>query len=154
MSSIALGALSTRDACCSRGELMRLGPKVCRNGQWIDPLAVPPGALIAASGSGAALCRGLRASSRRYHRPTGQIQPPGRTQDWIKLRGNVTRTRETSSERAKLVEIRPCPSSFWLDFFRGRLWTLKNRDTYISRPVPEFYFIESFRIVPANERIR
>lgn len=36
-------------------------------------------------GSGAALCRGLRASSRRYHRPTGQIQPPGRTQDWIKL---------------------------------------------------------------------
>ena len=27
---------------------MRLGPKVCRNGQWIDPLALPPGALIAA----------------------------------------------------------------------------------------------------------
>ena len=28
---------------------MRLGPKVRRNGQWIDPLAFPPGALIAAS---------------------------------------------------------------------------------------------------------
>ena len=27
---------------------MRLGPKVRRNGQWIDPLAFPPGALVAA----------------------------------------------------------------------------------------------------------
>src|SRR3954462_15784215 len=46
--------------------------------------------LPSATGSGAALCRGLRASSRRYHRPTGQIQQPGRTQDWIKLGGKVT----------------------------------------------------------------
>src|SRR5438105_12258657 len=46
--------------------------------------------LPSAPGSGAALCRGLRASSRRYHRPTGQIQQPGRTQDWIKLGGKVT----------------------------------------------------------------
>ena len=30
--------------------------------------------LPSATGSGAALCRGLRASSRRFHRPTGQIQ--------------------------------------------------------------------------------
>src|SRR3954469_1093925 len=45
--------------------------------------------LPSATGSGAALCRGLRASSRRYHRPTGQIQQPGRTQDWIKLGGKV-----------------------------------------------------------------
>src|SRR4051794_15078439 len=43
--------------------------------------------------TGAALCRGLRASSRRYHRPTGQIQQPGRTQDWIKLGGKVTGKR-------------------------------------------------------------
>ncbi|WP_246788617.1 substrate-binding domain-containing protein [Bradyrhizobium sp. CCBAU 53421] len=43
-----------------------------------------------APGSGAALCRGLRASSRRYHRPTGQIQQPGRTLDRIKLGGKVT----------------------------------------------------------------
>src|ERR1700745_80316 len=49
MSSIALGALSTRDAVCRRGERMRLGPKLRRNGQWIDPLAFPPGALIGAS---------------------------------------------------------------------------------------------------------
>ena len=48
-------------------------------------LHLPP-----ATGSGAALRRGLRASSRRFHRPTGQIQQPGRTQDWIKLGGNVT----------------------------------------------------------------
>ncbi|MET4024428.1 hypothetical protein, partial [Bradyrhizobium sp. S3.2.12] len=31
----------------------------------------------------------LRAGSRRCHRPTGQIQQPGRTQDWIKLGGKV-----------------------------------------------------------------
>src|ERR1700751_5233487 len=48
MSSVALRALSTVDVCCSRGELMRLGPKVRRNGQWIDPLIFPPGALVAA----------------------------------------------------------------------------------------------------------
>src|SRR3954470_9138083 len=49
--------------------------------------------LPSATGSGAALCRGLRASSRRYHRPTGQIQQPGRTQDWIKLGGKVILSR-------------------------------------------------------------
>ncbi|MEY9643807.1 transposase InsO family protein [Bradyrhizobium elkanii] len=46
--------------------------------------------LPSAPGSGAALCPGLRASSRRYHRPTGQIQQLGRTQDRIKLGGKVT----------------------------------------------------------------
>src|SRR5947209_16206179 len=46
--------------------------------------------LPSATGSGAALCRGLRASSRRYHRPSGQTQQPGRTQDWIKLGGKVS----------------------------------------------------------------
>ena len=46
--------------------------------------------LLPATGSGAALCRGLRASSRRYHRPTGQIPQPGRTQKWIKLGGKVS----------------------------------------------------------------
>src|SRR6516225_8923132 len=48
MSSSALGALRTVDVCYARGERMRLGPKLCRNGQWIDPLALPPGALVAA----------------------------------------------------------------------------------------------------------
>src|SRR5213593_3456560 len=38
-------------------------------------------------GSGAALSRRLRASSRRCHRPTGQIQRHGRTHDWIKPGG-------------------------------------------------------------------
>src|SRR6202521_4877274 len=51
--------------------------------------------LPSAPGSGAARCQRLRASSRRYHRPTGQIQQPGRTQDWIKLGGKVTDTAET-----------------------------------------------------------
>src|SRR6266567_846758 len=54
-----------------------------------------------ATGSGAALCRGLRASSRRYHRPTGQIQQPGRTQDWIKLGGEVRIQAEENDERAQ-----------------------------------------------------
>ncbi|WP_441268860.1 Hsp20 family protein [Bradyrhizobium sp. 215_C5_N1_1] len=48
-----------------------------------------------APGAGAALCRGLRAGSRRCHRPTGQIQQPGRTQDWIKLGGKVRTSEET-----------------------------------------------------------
>jgi putative transposase len=46
--------------------------------------------LQSAPGSGAALCRGLRASSRRSHRPTGQPKRHERTQDWIKLGGKVT----------------------------------------------------------------
>ena len=46
-----------------------------------------------ATGSGAALCRRLRASSRRSHRPTGQIQRQGRTQNWIKLGGKVRSDR-------------------------------------------------------------
>ncbi len=45
--------------------------------------------LSSAPGSGAALCRGLRASSRRYHRPIGHIQQPEQTLDWIKLGGKV-----------------------------------------------------------------
>lgn len=45
--------------------------------------------LSPASGSGAALCRRLRASPRRRHRPTGHIQSLERTQDWIKSEGKV-----------------------------------------------------------------
>ena len=48
MSSSALGALRTLDVCYARGERMRLGPKLRRNGQRIDPVTFPPGALIAA----------------------------------------------------------------------------------------------------------
>jgi hypothetical protein len=48
-------------------------------------LYLPP-----APGSGAALCRWLRASSRRYHRPTGQPKRHERTRNWIKLGGKVT----------------------------------------------------------------
>src|ERR1700694_3652050 len=48
-------------------------------------LHLPP-----APGSGAALCQELRASSRRSHRPTGQTQQSGRTQNWITPGGNVT----------------------------------------------------------------
>src|SRR6476620_7150714 len=54
-------------------------------------LHLPP-----APGAGAALCRGLRAGSRRCHRPTGQIQQPGRTQDWIKLGGKVNDSKARS----------------------------------------------------------
>src|SRR5215475_7167131 len=42
-----------------------------------------------ATGYGAALCRWLRTSSRRYHRPIGQIHRAERTHDWIKLGGKV-----------------------------------------------------------------
>src|SRR5262245_2248989 len=42
-----------------------------------------------ATGSDAALCRWLRTSSRRYHRPIGQIHRAERTHDWIKLGGKV-----------------------------------------------------------------
>src|SRR4030095_15270548 len=45
--------------------------------------------LPSAPGSDAALCRRLRASSRRYHRPNGPIQQPPTTQDRIKLGGKV-----------------------------------------------------------------
>src|SRR5437879_7983224 len=48
--------------------------------------------LRSATGSGAALCRGLRASSRRSHRPTGQFKRHERTQNWIKVGGNVSGT--------------------------------------------------------------
>jgi hypothetical protein len=64
--------------------------------------------LPSATGSGAALCRRLRASSRRYHRPTGQIQQPGRTKDWIKLGGKVTRNPPKSFENLFLHEV-PTP---------------------------------------------
>jgi hypothetical protein len=51
---------------------------------WRTPVRVrhdlPP-----APGSGAALCRRLRASSRRSHRPIGQIQRQGQPQNWINL---------------------------------------------------------------------
>src|SRR3981081_3733491 len=45
--------------------------------------------LPSAPGSGAALCRGLRASSRRSNRPTGQSNRQERTHRWIKLGGNI-----------------------------------------------------------------
>ena len=54
----------------------------------------------------AALCRGFRASSRSHRRPTGQIQQPGRTQDWIKLGGKVTGNR-AESERFKIFRHSP-----------------------------------------------
>src|SRR3977135_3946264 len=46
--------------------------------------------LPSAPGSGAALCQGLRASSRRSNRPTGHSNRQERTHRWIKLGGNVT----------------------------------------------------------------
>src|ERR1700761_7138490 len=42
-----------------------------------------------APGSGAALCQGLRASSRRSHRQTGQSKTQERTHRWIKFGGKV-----------------------------------------------------------------
>src|ERR1700730_11160685 len=61
-------------------------------------LHLPP-----APGSGAALCQELRASSRRSNRPTGQPKRQERTQNWIKLGGNVT-GQEVSATR-KLLDI-------------------------------------------------
>ena len=53
-----------------------------------------------APGSGAALCRRLRASSRRFHRPAGQIQRQGRTQNWIKLGGKVKGSKKVKCKVA------------------------------------------------------
>jgi hypothetical protein len=49
--------------------------------------------ICAASMASATRAKRLRAHSRRSHRPTGQIQLPGRTQDWIKRGGKVMRTK-------------------------------------------------------------
>jgi quercetin dioxygenase-like cupin family protein len=57
--------------------------------------------LPSAPGSGAALCQELRASSRRSHRPTGQPKRQERTQNWIKLGGNV-----------KLIAATACAAAF------------------------------------------
>src|SRR3981081_2671445 len=55
--------------------------------------------LPSAPGSGAALCQGLRASSRRSNRPTGHSTRQERTHRWIKLGGNVTTTPACSMAR-------------------------------------------------------
>ena len=59
-----------------------------------------------APGPDAALCRGLRASSRRDHRPTEQIQLPDRTQDWTNLGGKFTGHLPHTTQRTR--------SSFYL----------------------------------------
>ena len=53
--------------------------------------------LQSASGSGAALCRELRASC--YDRPDGHIKPPERTQIWIKLGGKGIRAELDLSQQ-------------------------------------------------------
>src|SRR5437764_10171404 len=76
--------------------------------------------LPSAPGSDAALCRGLRASSRRYHRPTGQIQQPERTQDWIKLGGKVSTAFRRWSSAAIRSRSGPCgPRTHDLLIFKG-----------------------------------
>ena len=45
---------------------------------------------VPASGDGAAQPHQLRSVPRRYNRPPGQIKPPERTSDWIKVGGKVT----------------------------------------------------------------
>jgi hypothetical protein len=78
-----------------------------------------------ATGSGAALCRWLRTSSRRYHRPTGQIHLPERTQEWIKLGGNVRRRRrigafaETRAASVLFCSGRSAPAAARGDQCRG-----------------------------------
>jgi putative transposase len=67
--------------------------------------------LPSAPGSGAALRQRLRASSRRYHCPTGQIQQPGRTQDWIKLGGKVSGPCHLRHKTYLLPFLLSCPSS-------------------------------------------
>jgi hypothetical protein len=57
-----------------------------------------------APGSGAALCRGLGASPRGYHRPSGQIQQPERTQDWIKVGGKVTGDYHSAFSSAEISQ--------------------------------------------------
>src|ERR1700731_4138801 len=61
--------------------------------------------LPSAPGAGAALCQGLRASSRRSHRPNGQTQQSGRTQNWIKPGGKV-KNNQLMSERG-ILSLKP-----------------------------------------------
>src|SRR5215208_1422352 len=68
-------------------------------------LDLPP-----APGAGAALCRWLRASSRRYHRPTGQPKRHERTRNWIKPGGKVNELEQLAglglilSDVSKVIE--------------------------------------------------
>jgi hypothetical protein len=91
--------VSVADLCrqhgpCSRCPRMLAGRLQRRSttlATWMEDafrvrLHLPP-----APGSGAALCQGLRASSRRSNRPTGHSNRQERTHRWIKLGGNVTR---------------------------------------------------------------
>jgi transposase InsO family protein len=68
--------------------------------------------LPSATGAGAALCQGLRASSRRSHRPNGQTQQSGRTQNWIKPGGKVNPIFTLSPDDALKYEIIYCPGLF------------------------------------------
>jgi hypothetical protein len=60
--------------------------------------------LPSAPGAGAALCQGLRASSRRSHRPNGQTQQSGRTQNWIKPGGKITLNDENTRLKRLLAD--------------------------------------------------
>jgi hypothetical protein len=72
-------------------------------GAWKTPsrvrLHLPP-----APGSGAALCQGLRASSPRSNRPTGQPKRQERTQNWIKPGGKVRWSNPLSRRRGSSIE--------------------------------------------------
>src|ERR1700731_5352170 len=61
-----------------------------------------------APGSGAALRQGLRASSRRSHRPTGKSKRQKRTHEWIKLGGKVSHDRLECEEAYFVMAERGC----------------------------------------------
>src|SRR4051795_8270353 len=90
-----------------------------------------------APGSGAALCRRLRASSRRSHRPAGQIQRQGRTQNWIKPGGKVsclTEKQYPATLRGRKAQRGAIP--IWLGGVRNYHGHLHNQNG-LSTPTPE-----------------
>jgi hypothetical protein len=76
---------------CSRCPRMLAGRLQRRSttlAPWMEE-RLPSASSSIRTGSGAALCRGLRASSRRSNRPTGQSNRQEQTHRWIQFGRNV-----------------------------------------------------------------
>ncbi len=85
--------------------------------------------------SGAAQADRLRASSRRSHRPHRQIQPPERTQNWIKPAGNVTAYRWLKANRSGLRS--GVPKRMDIPFFNSRTMACQRLPARLTGP-PRF----------------
>ena len=133
----AFGALRTLDVCCcSCGERMRLGPKLCRNGQWIDSLAFPPGALVAAPVQLTMVQPADRNGEAVAHFPPHR--PLLRELDVMGIRGGAAADKaRLSDDKSQMVAIafadRFANDS---DFLRGPFGALPSEVTFICFVTP------------------